>query len=485
MNLISKYKNEINKMIGVLLWLGLIISLLRINSLVFPFELINIIYKVDILLLFPLLIIYISIMKNKLHVEHYLLVLFYLFLLFTTLYNQYTFNRLSITYLIDTFFYIFAGFIYFSVEKNERLVKFYIKSFAIISTLYASVAILVYFTGISIHWLNGYVIEQVYSSSYQNRIMNILRQPNQGAVYSVISILLSLYLYRESNKKVTYKLLLVYSLIINVLVVILSDSRVSLLAIIILAISVVIFTSKKTKITDRIFALSVFAIVILNKIFDGYINADNKKRSIQDVLTMYKEENDISNSISEPLPSTTPVTNTPTPEIADNQVLEQSSNVISQNVGKLTIIEKIENSNLYKIANTLTTGRVSLWMDTLKINKGINILIGNGINCFQQLENTVLGRNIYFNNAHCILFDLYINCGLIGMVLFLGFVVVILKKLLTNISIIITSNKKYLVMLCLFIFIFSLMDCAVLFLQQTYNILFWVLLGYLCNKSYD
>lgn len=428
--LLEKY--PIEKIINVLLTVTLLITVLRINTRLFTLAIINIIYWISSLCLLFLTFIYIFANKHRLTKSNYILFLFYLLLVVTTLFNTNTLTLRSFVYLYNTALYFFSFYIYSSLNNNKHFIDFYLKVFYYAVTIYALIAIIVYFTGIRIVWFNGYVIEQVSSESFQNRILNILIQPNQGAMYSVVGLFLSV-LFLQNAKKILVKLTFIFNIIIHAIVIILSDSRVSMVVLFALIIFYVILMLKRTK-NKKVFAIAflVFLIIVANAVIKTYLAGERTNR-----------------------------------------------------IMKLSMID-FDNLNLKYILELLdsyTNGRIGLWINAIKLNNGIHVLFGNGVSCYSYLSKTVLGiennvNNVNINNAHSIIFDLYLNAGLIGLILFSYFIIsriIFLMKKIKELN----STDIILFLIIMFIFGFSLFDCAVLFIEKSYNSLFWVLFGYL------
>lgn len=437
---------------GVSLIMLLYFSLFFINVLRIPAEIVqNLRYDVYLIsTIYGILTLYEAIKdkkKDKIYV---------LFFLATVLLSTLLLSANYRTVVIFDFLCLFMFMVTFYLNQNEKSIK--------ILRLLMGMEIIYSF----IFTFGTMVLIAIYPENVNldaNRVIGLYNGPNNAGGFCWMSMVFSCYylnLNSYDNKYIKnfIKYVLLFNIFIQSLMIMLCDSRTAQINIL-LIIGYYIFKNlrisnlKMTNLKRIIISILIclFYVFSLNQIKDGiskYINQN------------FDRDYNVEDLASEIINSDTTNEN----QINDNLNVEYSPEY-----------EYLKDSSPIVISlNRLSSNRVVLWMSSIQIALERPIL-GFGLSSFNYCYNVFLS----YSNSHNLFVNIFIQCGLLGLAVFL---LLMFEWIKNDLSYLFKSlNEDYFVIFVICSLVTSMLDIAVLFSTNMITFFFWTLQGYLIYNN--
>ena len=347
----------------------------------------------------------------KFNLSHYeKIVINFIFVMLICLLINYKISSIySFINLINLFIMTYIVGIFKSDEKNIKKQLISYSKIVVFFTFFislCSLVLLILKVDMVIHHI---VIRMLY---YNNRYFSIYFNPNATAIYSYISMMLSLILLLTKNTKSNY--FHYGNIFLQIITIILTECRSVYISLLVTLIFLFLGFKKEIKISNKIISFIIFCFIGLSIL----------------VISFIVFRNDLNNG-----------------------------------------------EKLIEILNVLSSGRLSLWIEGIQIFKHYPVF-GVGISNINSAARLVLSNNSqiiinYYEQMHNIFMDLLLYGGLIGCFSFLYIFILIIKKIVH----IIASRQLWVyafVALLLGLFIFSLLDIAILFDTRLPAFVFWM-----------
>lgn len=291
-----------------------------------------------------------------------------------------------------------------------------------------------------IYWVQGGFID--------NRLYGCYTDPNYGAIFAIISILLSVfYLVNKKSIKTIWKTLLVINIVFEFLYLCYSDSRTGLLAV--MASSVVLFVVWKAK--EKGFLKSLALGLVVGTVIVGLVFAVQKGTSFAkiEIAKVIATKSDAS---------------------AEEVLLEMDR----ARVGRVD--DQIGGGD------DITNNRIAIWGNAIEMFKQ-NPIIGISYRNIREyaLEN-IPDTYIGFESMHNFFFDILVSQGIVGVLILIALMVWIIWTLVKKyLSLDSYSEFAFLMAVIAAIFASMLTYSEAFYMNTGGAFLFWYILGYLVN----
>lgn len=364
------------------------------------------------------------------------------------------------------YFAIFA----YDKQKDLNLAK---KEFTVVSVFFIAYTMLMAIVGL-ILMIAKYEYYTMVDGMYViaagflfNRLWGCYIDPNYGAIFSLVSIILSMYFFKDTKK--TWRIILAFNVLVEYLYICYSDSRTGRLAIIVtFAALIYLLLVKKSKYKFR------------NK---EYVLVGVKKIVLAFVISII---------CSVVIWGGTKIVKTATSdlkvEIAKSQAMEQG---LSEEEAELFA----DNDRIGRYDEEINGGDVSnnrfeIWksgIDIFKANPITGISFRNIIEYARAEMPTGFIATSGFESMHNFLVDILVSQGIIGIVILLVFIVLIIKPILVVAPKLgIYEYNQFVFMFASLVAIFvSMLTYSEAFYMNTGGaFLFWYFLGYISNYMF-
>lgn len=309
-----------------------------------------------------------------------------------------------------------------------------------------------------------------------NRLWGLYSDPNRGAIYALISIIISAFaLYKV--KKIPLKVFLIANIIVEIIYMGLSDSRTGLVSSVVgLTFTAVMlycrserFESKKIR--NKVLSASTVAVaMILTVVFalEGSIAIGNaymvSVRNPNSVLYYWMDEDKRENR----------------PVVKPDDEIDLENAVVGRPVEDLG----------QEGGGDVSNGRISIWISGLEVFTTTPILGTSFRNIIpyaqEHLPETFIVKNPFsmFSSMHNVFVDILVSQGLVGMAIFIAFMILMLYIIFKRIF---SINKEdfYWCMAFLSIiacvFVSSFFYSEIVYINTANAVVFWIVLGYLIN----
>lgn len=309
-----------------------------------------------------------------------------------------------------------------------------------------------------------------------NRLWGFYSDPNRGAIYALISIIISLFAFHKV-KKSSIKVFLIINIIVEIVYMGLSDSRTGLVSGIAgLAFTGVMFYCRtehfeRRKLMGRIISVAAVAVgVILSFVIvlkgsvaigNAYMVAIHNPNS---VLYYWMDEDKRENR----------------PVVKPDDEIDLENAVVGRPVEDLG----------QEGGGDVSNGRLSIWMSGLEVFATTPILGTSFRNIIpytlEHLPETYIVKNSFsmFSSMHNVFVDILVSQGLVGMAIFIVFMILMLYVIFKRIF---SINKEdfYWCMAFLSIiacvFVSSFFYSEIVYINTANAVVFWIVLGYLIN----
>lgn len=367
-------------------------------------------------------------------------------------------------------------FVLFAIDKN-RTAESVKNEFSIISysfILYTFVCSIISFVMMMTdYWhyelLNG---ENVIGGFLWNRLWGTYTDPNYGAVFATISIILTLYFYKTFSKK-TLKVLSVINIIFEFVYICSSDSRtglVSLMCAVFMLIYLKLYRSGEMKIKNKTFsfkksfkkflisALVGFAVVILliGCVKVASLGISKMQETFITYTSAYKNASD-----------------------EEKEIIKEKA--------KIGRSEDEINSGDY------SNKRFAIWSSAFDVFK-TTPLVGTSFRNItayakDNLPNTYLAqKSTSFHSMHNFLVDIMVSQGILGLIIIAAFIILLIIDLFKKLKTIPDNEYRH------FITVFSCMIAvatSMMFYSESFYMntggafIFWTFLGYIANYYFS
>ncbi len=322
---------------------------------------------------------------------------------------------------------------------------------------------------------------------YANRLFGLYRSPNYGAVYSSVSLTISLYLLRWgtcSRKKIVF---LIFNMICQFLYIVYSGSntgKVTLLVCLIMyfGYGIVFGDSIKMRLANSLLCIVsavmvLFCIDITKSLTVGIMNSLETKVSVSQ-----QQDQSISSSQSASSSQTSQSSDTDKSESHEsvNVPVEKKEPVSVPPEDKSFDLDRKDYGN-----GELGNGRVYNWKVSLRVFKDYP-LFGTSMRKYSVVVKNY-DNSWRIQNSHPTLendfFSLLVCTGVVGLILFLLSIVPIMKTILVGLW----ANRKSLgsvktiwpaLSISVVIGITTMFTDAVIFSNALQSVMFWISLGY-------
>lgn len=357
-------------------------------------------------------------------------------------------------WMVFQFFLLYAYDERMSKDEAKREFKIFSHVFLIYSFLMALVGIVLLFLNFQYYKIvNG---KTIIIGFLWNRLWGLYSDPNYGAIFGVVSIVLCIYFLLSAKKK-WQKCLYILTIISQVAYIAFSDSRTALVAFMLTSgILVFLFAIRWKKLQCRNKLLSGFLAVILAAFgcvlpfFITQVTANAGSHVLQA----------IHQSIS----------------------LNPSGDEAPEEDPELNIGRQDEDMN-----NDISNRRFAIWKSAMEVTSTKPIFGVSFRNIVpyarENLPNTYIVNNDHtsFASMHNVFVDTTVSQGIIGLALWVAFVVVIFVNVLTRLFK--KKDKNYyelVLLLCavLPIAISAMFYSEILYINTGGAVFFWCVLGY-------
>ena len=393
-------------------------------------------------------------------------------------------------------------------EENEKLINRFLNFFVVFTTVLSICSLLVFnYSQIFI----GIGNKQIYLTGLRwGRLRGFYNDFNYGAIVNVFSILISIYLYNKNKKKILYFIYVMCDLI-NFSFIALSDSRSSLIALMVcisMYMCFIIF-SRKSSAIKKIIEIIIIVSLIFSACWFGKIGVkslfsifyDNEEEKIiintNNGITVNKEIVNKETNDNNEVIDTKEYDETDVNKLDSKKKdeIENKVNIIEENIQKEKKVEQSQNIYYrgYSTSNDISNRRFDLWKSAIEIYKTSPIFGVSFENveeyCYKNVPNTYLLSNGYreFDNFHNIIFNILVSQGIVGIVILVWIVIYItIDILLYSIEVIKESkkiNRSAFMISCFFCGIISTLFIGdIVYYISPSTIIFWFILGLLMNE---
>ena len=405
-------------------------------------------------------------MKDYLNSKIWLLVAFilsYLLGAINTLRYGIMENIQAVAWMSIQFFAVFA----YDIRKDKDFAN---KEFKVITAFFIAYTMLMAIIGLTL-MIAKYEYYTVIDGMYViaagflfNRLWGCYIDPNYGAIFSLVSILLSMYYFKSSNKKI--KLILILNILVEYLYICYSDSRTGRLAIILsIAALVYLLLIKRDKfeIGDKsielIGAKKVVVVAFVALLCAGVVWSGTK------VVKLTTSEIKVA--------------------IAKSTAIEQGATEEQAEV--IADYDRIGRYDEEINGGDVSNNRFEIWKSGIDIFKA-NPITGISFRNIMEYARTEMPTGFIatsgFESMHNFLVDILVSQGIIGIAILLVFVVLILKPtLLAAPKLGLADYNQFVFMFASLVAIFvSMLTYSEAFYMNTGGaFLFWYFLGYISN----
>ncbi|GMB10987.1 MAG: O-antigen ligase family protein [Candidatus Improbicoccus devescovinae] len=435
------------------------VSLFRTMYIVFSFfEMIVIVdiwafyTKCTILIWGFCMILYLMKTPDKLKIEYKNIILLFVFLGIVT-----SFLNISLDFLKNlSFVYhsIICFFIFFGMKHNtsqiniKKEIKFLSIFFVLFSTLFSLI-------GILILWYKPELCIFGYKIAFsQDRFLGCFTNSNLSAFVSVISIISSNILYDfylNHTKKIIYKLILNFCILVNILSLFFTDSNASFVYIIVYIIVRVFISNllkysyfRKAKFPLEILFLIIYTTIVISA---SILLRSTSQRLMSYVTNVHKLKN----------------------SVPDDYLLKDFD------------IDKNDNVKLGRQNYDISSGRFILFKQGVEIFK-FHPIFGIGRGNLMRFSKYYFDNGLIFSDLHNSYLTILVSYGIIGFTIFAIFCIIIVLAILRQIF-----EKKYsqnsLILIKLFSGIIAYLAYAMfekaIFSEISFmSIYFWLILGF-------
>lgn len=353
-------------------------------------------------------------------------------------------NIKSIVWMAIQYFLIFA----FDKNDNASFEKNILFSVFLGYTFICSIVSLWMMTT---RWQYYSLIEDIYwvqGGFIDNRLFGCYVDPNYGAIFSIISIIISLYYIREfCRARKWLKIAILINIVVEYLYLCYSDSRTGVVAISVVSFVYVFVDNLKEKGFIKTIAIGVSVAIVLA----GSIALVQKGTSIAKI-----EIAKISASKS---------------EVSSEEIkLEMDAARVGRNEDQIGE------------GTDFTNNRIAIWGNAIEMFKQNPIIGISYRNIREYAEANIPDTYVGFESMHNFFFDVLVSQGIVGvliLILLMSWTVITLVKKYLSLN----SYKEFAFLIAIIAAIFvSMLTYSETFYMNTGGaFLFWYVLGYLVN----
>lgn len=366
----------------------------------------------------------------------------------TTFEYGYMDNIKAIIWMAVQYFLVFA-FDKKEEKINERDVLF--KFFLIYTGICALISIWMMIT----HWQRYDLIEGIYwvqGGFIDNRLFGCYVDPNYGAIFAIVSIVISvLYLTEWKEIKVIWKVLLIVNIVLEFLYLCYSDSRTGMVAVAASAFMLVFLCFLKKKGFIKTFALALVSAVVLIALVYGV------QKGTSFAKVKFAEISATKAGATEE-------------EIEAEKYLARVGRIDDQ-IGE---------------GSDISNNRIAIWGNAIEMFKQHPITGISYRNIREYAEVNIPDTYVGFESMHNAFFDVLVSQGVIGMLILISFIVWVVYILVKKYKSL-TDYKEFAFLLAIIaaIFVSMLTYSEVFYMNTGGAFLFWYVLGYLINSNWD
>ena len=349
------------------------------------------------------------------------------------------------------------------------------------------------------------------------RLWGCYTDPNHGGIITAAAILMALYLICEV-KKVWGRILLIFSVLLNYLYIVFSDSRSAKLSLTIalLVMLVLLLMGKKEKLGKKRMVFggitSVLVIILFYFSFGGVKEGYNYyiTKSVQEKLldetdnesSVKENEGDDSSAAEETIQedadsqssnnsaSESAETTEPSAAADSSQEVEESQSDNSSTAEAEKEIESLRVGREQDIENDVSNRRFDIWKSGLEIfNK--NKILGVGFRNIVAYANENLPETYIVNNDqgefdsfHNVVIDVLVSQGLLGIISILiigiSFFIYLVKSVIID-QLYKIREIRILFTVVILLLVESMFISEIFYVNSPETILFWMFLGYLTH----
>lgn len=383
-------------------------------------------------------------------------------------------------------------------EKNEKLINSFLNIFVILTTTLSLCSLLIFnYSQIFLKIGNA----QIYLTGLRwGRLRGFYNDFNYGAIVNVFSILTSMYLCSRNKRKVLY---VVYALcgLISFSFIALSDSRSSLIALILCVCMYMCFIifSKKCNVLKKIIGIIVILSVIFSSCWFGKIGVKSLFSNFYD-----NEEEKIYINTDNRITFNKELVNKKITDKNKNLVIKEDDIKEENTIEDTTAEKKVQKEDKieqnhdiyfrgYSTSNDISNRRFDLWKSAIEIYK-TSFIFGVSFEnieeyCYKNVPNTYLVNNGYrvFDNFHNIIFNILVSQGIVGIVILtLITIYIAINVLLYSLKVIKESkeiNRSAFMVSCTICGMISTLFIGdIVYYVSPSTIIFWFVLGLLMNE---
>lgn len=372
-------------------------------------------------------------------------------------------NIQAVAWMTIQFFAVFA----YDVKKDKELANKEFKIITIFFIVYTMLMAIIGLVLMIVKYEYYTVIDGMYviaAGFLFNRLWGCYIDPNYGAIFSLVSILLSMYYFKGSNKKI--KIALVVNILVEYLYICYSDSRTGRLAIILSVAALVYFLlikRDKFDIGDKSIKLTgtkkVIVVVFVALMCAGVLWSGTK------IIKLATSGIKVS--------------------IAKLAAIEQGFS--EEEAEAMADLDRIGRYDEEINGGDVSNNRFEIWesgIDIFKANPITGISFRNIIEYARAEMPTGFIATSGFESMHNFLVDILVSQGIIGIVILLVFIVLIIKPILVVAPKLgIYEYNQFVFMFASLVAIFvSMLTYSEAFYMNTGGaFLFWYFLGYISN----
>ena len=356
-------------------------------------------------------------------------ILILLFLITISFYNSSRTNNILVEYCnnISWILLLFLSFkSYADFEKTKSVFNFIINTISKILFIFGLLSIGSYVLNV---YFNIDVTNTYISSLFDNRLIGVYNNPNAAGIMAYVGLMISLYYVSINQSKNFY----IFNALVMLVMLLLSSSRTALLSLIVAFLYFVVLYGKKHNLINK------KIVIIVGLFFIGVISFVFASRSIPEHLLSGNETD------------------------------------------KYDLI--------IKLVNAMSNGRLYTWIQTVQMAND-NILLGHGFGSAYDLSIEYFGDSsnyqlfyIVDGMPHNIFISVYYHLGIFGLISFTVFMV----KCFNVIKEIINKDISLIFLTCIpiGIFVFGLLDIAIIIHGTPSAGIFWFTLSYLFTYVYN
>ncbi len=481
-----------NKFIYCFLLLSfLMYSSLTQNTVIISFLIWPIVFFAFVVILYRLF----NIRKYQLNFIHILMVLFIITYIISSFINiEYGFYQ---NFRLIVLMMIVLGAVFTKAKNDDESKMICVaKLFAVSSSILSFLSLLIFnINQIFLHF--GETV--IYMTGLRwGRLRGFYNDFNYGAIINTIAIILIIYLMSKCKKK-SIKIIYIFMIFVDFIFIVLSDSRGALLALVLSLIFYYILYIKNNFKLKKNFYMLISVPLIFLVLFGARLSIKTFFANIYD-----KREEKVDVYITSTLGINIDITEINNYLDNDDTVQKDNQEIIpvENNQDKIPInnYDDIFDRG-YSTKNDFSNRRFELWSSAIDIFKK-NLLFGVSFEnfenyCKKEMTNAYLINNGYkiYDNFHNIFFNILASQGLIGISIFLLFVVYFIKYFIKlcfslykgeNYSV----EKNVIIAIIIICVLSTLLIGDIVYYISPSTIIFWFLLGYIANtfniyKNFD